>query len=52
MTLNTETPGASAGLALRDGAVVQLFMDEIKGARFVSADGNDQSIRIEFAKVD
>jgi hypothetical protein len=51
MTLNTQTPSASAGLALRDGAVVQLFMDEVKAVRFVSADGNDQTIRIEFAKV-
>jgi|GEM_PF-4250095 len=49
--LDGQDPTSSNGLALRDGAVLELFSDELANARFIGADGNIQTLRVEFAVV-
>lgn len=37
------------GTPLKDGAVIELFGDELVNASLISADGNDQTVDIEWA---
>lgn len=48
---NGEDPALGGGLALYNGAVIELFESEVKNAKFISADLNEQEIRVEFAIV-
>lgn len=51
VTLNGQDASVTKGLALRDGAVLELFEGEVTRARFISADGNNQTLKVEFAFV-
>lgn len=48
---NDEDPSTLFGLALYNGAVLELYESELKYAKFISADGNEQELRVEFAIV-
>jgi hypothetical protein len=49
---NGSNPAVGDGLALFNGAVLELFESELKNARFIRADGNNQKLYVEFAIVE
>jgi hypothetical protein len=50
-TLNGETPSATNGLPLYNGAVLEVFEAELAAARFIQATASNQELHIEFATV-
>jgi hypothetical protein len=50
-TLNGETPSATNGLPLYNGAVLEVFEGELAAAKFIQATASDQELHIEFATV-
>ncbi len=49
--LNAVAPTSSTGIPLFNGDVLVLFLSEPKNLRMISADGNTQTVCVEFATV-
>jgi hypothetical protein len=48
---NGSNPAVGDGLALFNGAVLELFESELTNARFIGVDGDEQILQVEFAIV-